>query len=99
MKKYIEKYNDLLSTKYDEATQGEFKWIPPAVFLKNVKPYIQSHIDVLDIGVGTGQSSQAIIQQGANVTGIDISEKMLSLYLRMKCLMQIIVMELKKYPL
>lgn len=78
MKKIIEEYNDLLSTKYDEATQGEFEWLAPSVFAQNIKPYVKADIDVLDIGVGTGQTSKIFIDQEANVTGIDISEKMLA---------------------
>jgi len=77
MKKTIEKYNDQLSTKYDIATQGEFKWTAPSVFIKNIKPFMKKNIDVLDIGVGTGQTSEIFFCKGIKVTGIDISQKML----------------------
>jgi len=77
MKKLIEEYNNLLSTKYDEATQGDFKWLAPSRLVQNIMPYVKPDIDVLDIGVGTGQTSQTFIDQGGRVVGIDISEKML----------------------
>lgn len=79
MKKTIEEYNDLLSVKYDEATQGGFKWLPPSRLARSIKPYIKPDMDVLDIGVGTGQTSEIFIAQGARVVGIDISEKMLAI--------------------
>jgi len=79
VKKLIEKYNDLLSAKYDEATRGEFKWLAPYITEKHIKPYVKAGIDVLDIGVGTGQTSKIFIDQKINVTGIDISEKMLAI--------------------
>lgn len=78
MKKLIEKYNDLLSNKYDTATQGEFRWLAPTKLTEHIKPYIRNNLEVLDIGVGTGQTFKIFVDHEANVTGIDISEKMLS---------------------
>lgn len=79
MKKLIEKYNDLLSAKYDKATQGEFRWAAPAVMERHIKPYIKRGGEVLDIGVGTGQSARIFIEHGVNITGVDISERMLEI--------------------
>ena len=78
MKKLIEKYNDLLSDKYDAATQGEFEWLAPEKLNEYIKPYVKKDLDVLDIGVGTGQTSKIFIDQGSSVIGVDISEEMLS---------------------
>jgi len=78
MRKVIEDYNNLLSGKYDEATQGEFKWLAPIKLDEHIKPYIKKGLNILDIGVGTGQTSKIFINQGLDVTGVDISEKMLT---------------------
>lgn len=77
MKKLIEQYNDKLASVYDTATKGEFQWIAPDKLIKNIKPYTRKGVEVLDIGVGTGQTASAFIKIGASVTGIDISQKML----------------------
>lgn len=78
MKKIIEEYNDLLSSQYDEATEGAFRWLVPSVVAKNIRPYIKSKSKVLDIGVGTGQTAKIFVDKKANVTGVDISKKMLA---------------------
>lgn len=78
MKKLIEEYNNLLSNKYDEITQGEFKWLAPIKLNEHIKPYIKKGVEVLDIGVETGQTSKIFIDQGLSVIGVDLSEKMLA---------------------
>lgn len=78
-KKIIEKYNDKLSSLYDDASNGEFRWTPPLELKKIIKPFLKKHLIVLDVGVGTGQTSEIFIKKGASVTGIDISQKMLDL--------------------
>ncbi|MDO8498254.1 MAG: class I SAM-dependent methyltransferase [bacterium] len=78
MKKLIEEYNNLLSDKYDTATQGEFKWLAPVKLYEYIRPYIKNGAEVLDVGVGTGQTSKIFINKGLSVIGVDISEKMLA---------------------
>ena len=75
----ITEYNDFLADKYDAATQGKFSWLAPKKLVKHIKPYIRSGLEVLDIGVGTGQTSKIFIDCGTNVTGIDLSNKMLAI--------------------
>ena len=64
--KIIEKYNDALAPKYDEATLGEFKWLSPRETNKLILPYIKSGFSVLDVGIGTGQSSEELFKTGCN---------------------------------
>lgn len=77
--KIIEKYNDALAPKYDEATLGEFKWTPPREANKLILPYIKSGFSVLDVGIGTGQSSEKLFKAGCKICGIDISQKMIEI--------------------
>jgi ubiquinone/menaquinone biosynthesis C-methylase UbiE len=77
--KIIEKYNDTLAPKYDEATLGEFKWTPPREANKLILPYIKPGFSVLDVGIGTGQSSEELFKAGCKICGIDISQKMLEI--------------------
>ena len=77
--KIIEKYNDTLAPKYDEATLGEFKWTPPCEANKLILPYIKPGFSVLDVGIGTGQSSEKLFTAGCKICGIDISQKMIEI--------------------
>ncbi len=77
--KIIEKYNDILASKYDEATLGEFKWTPPQEANKFILPYIKSGFSVLDVGIGTGQSSEELFKAGCKICGIDISQRMIGI--------------------
>ncbi|MBU1297696.1 MAG: class I SAM-dependent methyltransferase [Bacteroidetes bacterium] len=77
--KIIEKYNDVLAPKYDEATLGEFKWTPPCEANKLILPYIKPGFSVLDVGIGTGQSSEELFMAGCKICGIDISQKMIEI--------------------
>jgi predicted TPR repeat methyltransferase len=78
VKKFIEQYNDKLSSVYDKASKGEFAWTPPKELKKLIKQHLKKDLNVLDIGVGTGQTAKIFINSGASVTGLDISQKMLA---------------------
>jgi 2-polyprenyl-6-hydroxyphenyl methylase/3-demethylubiquinone-9 3-methyltransferase len=77
--KEINKFSDLASRWWD--TSGEFK---PLHIINPVRmAYIQEHTTleskhILDIGCGGGILSESLAQSGAHVTGIDLSEKALS---------------------
>ncbi|KCZ71288.1 methylase involved in ubiquinone/menaquinone biosynthesis [Candidatus Methanoperedens nitroreducens] len=77
--KIIEKYNDTLAPVYDKATLGEFKWIAPVEANKLILPYIKPEFSILDVGIGTGQSSAELFKAGCKICGIDISQKMLEI--------------------
>jgi len=78
-KEKLLKYNDALSQVYDQATTGAFKWRAPKESNLLVLPYVKNGTSVLDIGIGTGQSSEALYRAGCKITGIDISAKMLEI--------------------
>jgi ubiquinone/menaquinone biosynthesis C-methylase UbiE len=69
-------YYDLLASKYDDATK-EFKWIAPKIVNNILLPYVKPGNRVLDVGIGTAQSTEAFLKAGCQVCGVDISSKML----------------------
>lgn len=75
----IETYNDALAPLYDEATLGEFKWVAPQEANILILPYTKSGLSVLDVGIGTGQSSEELFNAGCKICGIDIAQKMLQI--------------------
>ncbi len=77
-KQKITQYNNTLAQVYDEATAGAFKWKAPQESNLLILPYAKKGHEVLDIGIGTGQSSEALSRIGCKITGLDISTKMLA---------------------
>lgn len=80
MIKNIEKYYDLISQKYDEATSS-FDWIVPKEIESILEKYnlIKDGLEVLDMGIGTGQTVEFLQNKNCNIYGVDISEKMLKI--------------------
>jgi len=74
-----EKYFDLLSHVYDQATKKPGSWNPPDVIYENIKKKISKDSVVLDIGIGTGHSIEKIYNSGVykEIYGADVSIKML----------------------
>lgn len=79
MKRIIEQYNDQLAKVYDQATTGEFRWKAPLVVTKILLPRLKKKSKILDLGVGTCQSSEKFYQAGHKIVGIDISSEMLKI--------------------
>ena len=69
-------YYDLLASKYDDATK-EYKWIAPEIVNNFLLPHVEPGNSVLDVGIGTAQSTEAFLKAGCNICGVDISSKML----------------------
>jgi ubiquinone/menaquinone biosynthesis C-methylase UbiE len=74
----IEKYYDSLAPLYDEATLTDGAWTAPSECFQLLQPYIHAGLSVLDLGVGTGQSSQPYAKRGCKVVGVNISSQMLT---------------------
>jgi ubiquinone/menaquinone biosynthesis C-methylase UbiE len=74
----LQKYNDKLSGVYDKVShKPEFNWQAPDEVNKLLLPICKLGYKVLDVGIGTGQSTEKLYQIGCKITGIDISQKML----------------------
>ncbi|GAB1543610.1 hypothetical protein NUACC21_62850 [Scytonema sp. NUACC21] len=69
---------DAWAQSYDERT-ASFGWTAPQFLLEAVTHYAPpaGFLRVLDVGVGTGQTSVPYLEIGACVTGLDISPQML----------------------
>jgi len=78
--KVLQEYYDHIAPIYDEATSS-FQWKAPLVIRKLLSPRLKQkrHYHILDIGIGTGQSSEYFYNKGHHITGIDISAKMVRL--------------------
>ena len=78
--KKIEKYYNLISSKYDKATVS-FDWIVPNEIENILVKYnlIKDTLEVLDVGIGTGQTIDFLNNKNCNIYGIDISQKMLEI--------------------
>lgn len=87
--KKIEKYYNLISSKYDEATSS-FGWIVPNTIKNILDQYnlIKKDLNILDIGIGTGQTVDFLKDKECKLYGIDISSEMVNLakkkYLKVK---------------
>ncbi|WP_067515402.1 class I SAM-dependent DNA methyltransferase [Endozoicomonas ascidiicola] len=81
MKQPAEAYYDKLSSVYDQATSVENAWVAPAYMTERMKTFLRPDIDLLEIGIGTGQLSEEILkhENNINITGIDISSSMLDI--------------------
>lgn len=78
--KNIEKYYNLISSKYDTATSN-FEWIVPNKIKELLEKYnlLCDNLEVLELGVGTGQVIEIFKKNNCKIVGVDISEEMLSL--------------------
>jgi predicted TPR repeat methyltransferase len=73
-------YYDKLAKYYEQATSAEGAWTPPKMIEKYIGDKILHNAMVLDIGIGTGQSSAFLLQRRLNpkIYGLDVSAEMLS---------------------
>jgi LmbE family N-acetylglucosaminyl deacetylase/predicted TPR repeat methyltransferase len=76
----VEQQYTTWANDYDRDT-ASYGWSAPARLLKAALEFApaRSHQRVLDVGVGTGAASEPFLGVGAQVTGLDISPKMLEL--------------------
>ena len=81
MKNPVEVYYDRFSKEYDLASSGDLVWTPPIFASKKLKRYLFPALELLEIGIGTGQFAMELSSQGfdINITGIDISSEMLKI--------------------
>jgi len=76
-KKTVSKFFDHVAYVYDETRVIPDSVIQKAFSLLNDKINLNEHRIVLDVGIGTGRTSRFLSQYNIELTGIDISSKML----------------------
>jgi len=79
MTRIIEQYNDKLAKNYDRATSKGFKWKAAKEATKILLPKLKKRSKILDLGVGTGQSSEKFYHKDHHIIGVDISLEMLQI--------------------
>ena len=74
-------YYDKLAKYYEQATSMEGAWTPPQMIQSFVGENIPSNCLVLDIGIGTGQSSSFLKDNASKpkLYGLDVSAEMLAI--------------------
>lgn len=77
MPSLVSAYFDWLAQLYDETTAA-CKWSAPRYLAESGLRLVRPGDWVLDLGVGTGQSSEAFLHQGCCVAGLDFSPLMLA---------------------
>jgi predicted TPR repeat methyltransferase len=79
--------------QYDRRA-NESKWLDPAIVFGLAYAFVKPNDSVLDIGIGTGLSSELFFKAGLRIYGMDSSPDMLSL-----CRAKKIAVDLKEHDL
>ena len=70
------KLADDFAAEYDSSVLHN-NWNGPEILFEATKDLLQSKSEILDLGIGTGESSKLSELEGHRITGLDGSEKML----------------------
>ena len=69
-------YKDIASD-YDNILK-QYSWHAPEIIFEALSDYLQAGAKLLDIGIGTGASSQRFYKEGIEIYGLDNSEELLA---------------------
>jgi ubiquinone/menaquinone biosynthesis C-methylase UbiE len=89
---------DLFAKEYDEKVVSQ-NWPGPSVIFGLVKSQLSGGNTVLDLGIGTGESSRLFKEAGCVVAGIDGSEEMLKICASKKIAEKLVLFDLHDSPL
>lgn len=70
------KFADEFAANYDNSVLQN-NWIGPEVMFNSINHLLKSKANILDMGIGTGESSLPFQKAGHSITGVDGSIKML----------------------
>ncbi len=82
---------------YDKSVLSN-NWNGPKLIFEATKDLLHSHSAILDLGIGTGESSRYFQQAGHRITGMDGSEKMLEECMKKEIGFNFILQDLEKTP-
>ncbi len=91
------KLADNFAADYDKSVLPN-NWNGPKVIFEASKGLLHSHANILDLGIGTGESSRLFQKEGHRITGIDGSGKMLEQCREKKIGSNLILHDLEKFP-
>jgi len=86
-------FNSGHAQKYDEKAL-QSKWLDPAIVFGMAYGFVNTGDSILDVGIGTGLSSELFFKAGLNVHGMDFSADMLS-----ACASKQMTVDLKEHDL
>src|ERR1035437_6295749 len=84
---------DIFSKEYDSLSKKHF-WYSPEILFGLLFEFVKKGQELLDVGIGTGQSALPFKKIGLQIYGIDGSEEMLRI-----CRKKLIAKELMKLDL
>ncbi len=91
------KFADKFALNYDKSISKN-KWNGPEILFREIDEFIKSKYSVLDLGIGTGESSKRFKNIGCNITGIDGSAKMLKVCKKKNIAKKLILHNLENSP-
>lgn len=83
--------------QYDEMALAT-GWQGPVVAFHLLSPYIKPGQIILDLGIGTGLSSELFFKYGLHVIGLDISQEMLDICKKKGCVAELLCHDLNTVP-
>ena len=91
------KYADEFAQDYDGAILKN-NWNGPRVVFETTKDLLKPKSWILDIGIGTGESSKRFEEAGHRITGLDGSENMITQCKKKKIGSEFILHDIEKFP-
>ncbi|RQV99980.1 class I SAM-dependent methyltransferase [bacterium] len=89
--------HDYGAAEYDKSA-SDYEWHGHEIIFGMCYDYLQPHATLLDIGIGTGLSSEFYAQVGLEITGLDGSPEMLKQCRKKKFVQKLIQHDLTKFP-
>ena len=91
------KYADDFAPDYDNTILNN-NWNGPELLFNTTKDLLKPKSEILDIGIGTGESSKRFQQAGHIITGLDGSSNMLEQCQQKKIGLAYILHDIEKFP-
>ena len=79
---YVSSLFDGYAKKFESSLVGKLNYKTPTIIANLLRPLISSvnlHLDILDLGCGTGLAGEALIDFSKTLVGIDLSKEMLKI--------------------
>ncbi len=91
------KFADEFAANYDNSILQN-NWIGPELIFNSINHLLKSNANILDLGIGTGESTLPFQKAGHSITGVDGSVKMLEECSKKKIASTLILHNLEETP-